>query len=182
MPGKPRFAALHRQMLRRYPVLHLGTKSRHDRLSDEEYLAFFKAVAFGLFERIRLRNDKEADALGKAIDHWESWFSYETRTIGIQKATAMIVPLIARSSTPNLKQVVRPSPIRLSEEASELNSALSQIDELKKRKRWVIDQGLPAESAQEKDADLIERILGNRHHISPSRVHKMLAQAHKLSR
>lgn len=154
----------------------------HDRLSDEEYLAFVETVAFGLFDRIRLRNDKEADALGKAIGHRESWFSYQRRTTGIQKATATVFRLIARPSIPKLKQVVRPSPLQLSEEASDLNSALSQSDELNKRKRWVIDQGLPAESAQEKDAYLIERILGNRHQISPSRVHKMLALAHKLSR
>lgn len=184
MPGKTRRAARYDQILQRNPILHLATnkKAHPIPLSHEEYLAFVESVCLGLFKRIQLRNDQEAIALTGAFGCLQSRFSDDVSFTGIQEAKNKVIKFIARSSIPKLKQITQPSPLRLAQEASHLDATIPPRKDIKKRRCWVTGQGLPAETAMETDADLIEIILAKRHEISRSHIHKVLARAARFGR
>jgi hypothetical protein len=184
MPGRTRRAERYDQLLERIPVLHLATNKKEAQvsLSNKDYLAFVDSVCLGLFKRIQSRNDQEGIALIGAFEYLETSFSNDVGRMGIRQASKKVFEVIARSSIPTLKKLTQPSSLQLAREASQLDATIHSRKDIKTRRCWVTDQGLPAETAAETDAALIEIILAKRHHISQSRVHKILAHVGQFTR
>lgn len=181
MPKQSHRATLWRAIRKRNPVLDLISGRAPD-LTYEQYLAFAANISAGLVDRIRKSHPNEAEALTQAIEELQTRFPNEIRVQGLNKAQEEVYRVISHANIPMLKSLAKPSCLQLAEEASELQTHLPSRKEHKKREQWVERQGLDPHDAVETDAILIESLLAKRHSISPSQIHKLLAQARQHTR
>ena len=157
------------------------------RLSRDELFYFADAVITGLLKRLERKTSREAEAAEHAIAFVLKRFGPFAREHGVEAAQEATRILVANLSPRAADRGRGPDPMRLLMENSDLVKTVSRLPSYQKRKDWLVrTERLTERHAEElaphKGAELVERILAMRHRKSPSKMHKLLAQASKAVR
>ncbi len=154
-------------------------------MSRDELFFFASAAIDGLLDRLRRRNPRDADAAEYFIDFTLKRFGPFAKECGIEAAQRVTTLMVANRPLSTADQ--GPDPLELLREYVGLVDTVSRLSTYPKRWDWLVSVEKMSERKAEKicphkGAEFAEDVLANRHNMSQSKIHKVLAKVHREAR